>query len=359
MPDRMNLEDIAKQAGVSRSTVSRVINNEPYVSEKTRTRVLEIIERLNFSPNHAARTLVTQRSRVVGVVIPHTANVFFTDNSYFPMLLQGIASAANVRDNSILLWLSQQDEDREHFSQRITRNRISDGLIVASVTDNDPLLDRLINATPHFVMVERPLRYADRISYVSVDNVKGGQMATEHLISLGRRRIGHTTGHLNISDGQDRLIGYKKALERAYIPFNPDLVAEGQFSYDGGYAAMKRLLVHRPDAVFCAGDTAALGAIQAITEAGMRVPDDVAVVGFDDLDVATQSTPQLTTIRQPIQQKGSAAADLLIDLIDGNIEGPRQVLLPTQLVIRHSCGANVATNNRSPVLEEVQSRGRL
>jgi LacI family transcriptional regulator len=337
----MNLEDIAKQAGVSRSTVSRVINNEPYVSEKTRTHVLEIIERLNFSPNHAARTLVTQRSRVIGVVIATTANVFFGDNSYFPMLLQGIAQSTNAEDYSMLLWLSRMDENREHFTQRITRNRISDGLLIASITDTDPLFDRLVSTTPHIVMVECPMRFRDRISYVTIDNVHGGQIATEHLIDLGHRRIAHITGHMTISDGQDRLMGYKRALESASIRFDPNLVTEGEFTYRAGYIAMKKLLPHKPDALFAAGDTTALGAMQAIQEAGMRVPDDIAIVGFDDLDVAIKATPQLTTIRQPIQEKGAVAARLLMDLIEGKAQNPHQVILPTQLVIRQSCGANL------------------
>jgi LacI family transcriptional regulator len=337
----MNLEDIAKQAGVSRSTVSRVINNEPYVSEKTRTRVLEIIERLNFSPNHAARTLVTQRSRVLGVVIPTTGNVFLVDNSYFPMLLQGIAEATVDQDYSMLLWLSKHEEDHVDFSQRITRNRVSDGLLIASISYNDPLFDHLIEFTNYFVMVERPLRYEDRVSYVSVDNVHAGQIATDHLIRLGRRRIAHITGHMTISDGQDRFAGYKRALARADIPFDPNLVAQGLFTYDAGYNCMKSLLPHKPDALFAAGDTTALGAMQAIYEAGLKVPDDIAVIGFDDLDVAPKATPPLTTIRQPIQQKGAAAAQLLMDLIDGRTQSPHQIILPTQLVIRESCGANL------------------
>ncbi|MDZ4763180.1 MAG: LacI family DNA-binding transcriptional regulator [Chloroflexota bacterium] len=336
----MNLEDVAKQAGVSRSTVSRVVNNEGYVSDETRARVLEVIERLNFSPNHAARALVKQRSDVVGVVMPGTANVFFGDNSYFPMLLQGIAEAADQREYNMMLCLGHPNEDREAFSRRIIRNRIADGLIIASISGDDPLIDRLIKAIPYFVMVERPLYHEDAISYVTADNLRGGQIATEHLINLGYRRIAHITGHLNISDGQDRLVGYRRALERAGIPFNPDLVHLGRFSYDAGYHSMKALLEHHPDAVFVSSDTAALGAMRAIQDAGLRIPDDIGVVVFDDLDVAVRATPALTTIRQPVQKKGEAAFALLLDLINGAIQSPHQIILPVQLVIRQSCGAN-------------------
>jgi LacI family transcriptional regulator len=335
----MNLEDVAKQAGVSRSTVSRVVNNEGYVSAKTRARVLEVIERLNFSPNHAARALVKQRSNVVGVVMPGTANVFFGDNSYFPMLLQGIAEAADQRDYSMMLSLGHPNENREAFSRRIMRNRIADGMIIASISADDPLIDQLVQSVPYFVMVERPLYHEDIISYVTADNVRGGQIATEHLLGLGYQRIAHITGHLNIADGQDRLIGYRRALERAGIAFNPDLIHVGRFSYEGGYHGMRALLEQRPDAVFVSSDTAALGAMRAIQEAGLRIPDDIGVVGFDDLDVAPRAAPALTTIRQPVQKKGETALALLLDLLNGAIQPPHQIVLPVQLVIRESCGA--------------------
>lgn len=334
----MNLEDVAKEAGVSRATVSRVLNNERSVSDKTRAHVLEVVERLNFSPNHAARTLVTQRSDIIGIVIPDYANVFFGDSSYFPMLLQGIVETANELDYSILLSISQRNENREHFAQRIIRNRMTDGLVIASIKNDDPLLARLAANIRCFVMVERPLADLNNISYVTSDNVQGGFIATEHLIKLGRRRIAHITGNMTIADAQDRLDGYQKALAEAGIPYDTDLVHWGEFSYYHGYEGAKQLLQYKPDAIFAASDTVALGAMQAIEEAGLCVPNDIAVIGFDDLDEASKSKPQLSTIRQSVRQKGAAAANLLIDMIKGESEEPRQIVLPTELVIRESCG---------------------
>lgn len=337
----MNLEDIAKIAGVSRSTVSRVINKEGYVSPATRSRVMEVVEALNFTPNHAARTLVTQRSHVVGVVVPGTAKVFFGDNSYFPMLLQGVAEAVNVHHYNMLLWLGESNEQREQFNQRILRDRICDGLVLASVFVDDPIVTELVSSNRTFVMVERPMIYEDRVSYVTSDNVQAGRMATEHLISLGYRRIAHITGHMNISDGRERLQGYREALEASGLGYDPDLVYEGSFSYEGGYEGMTHLLPKRPDAVFIASDTAARSAIQVIEAAGLRVPEDIGIVGFDDLDVATNATPHLTTIRQHVQEKGTAALNLLIDLIRGQVKGPQRVILPTELIVRESCGAKI------------------
>jgi len=340
---RLSLEDIAKKAGVSRSTVSRVINKEPYVSEKTRARVMEIIEQVSFRPNPAARMLVTQRTQIIGVVVPQVSNVIFADNSYFPMLLQGASSAINEHDHSMLLWLQQNGESREHFAQRIAQNRWMDGVVLCSIIESDPIIRAVTEIGLPFITVERPVGFSSQVieqsSYVSVDNVHSAMMAVEHLIRLGRRRIAHITGHLTITDGQDRLQGYRLALQRADMPVDENLIFPGYFTREYGYIGMKALLKHKPDAVFAAGDTTAQGALQAIQEAGLRVPDDIALVGFDDLDVATQTVPKLTTIRQPVQQKGSVAASLLIDMVDGQANGPQRVLLPTELVIRQSCGA--------------------
>ncbi len=337
----MNLEDIARRAGVSRSTVSRVINNEPYVNSKTRERVLAIVEAEGFTPNPAARMLVTQRAQVIGVAIPRTLTSVFEATDYFPALLQGVSDGAQERDYATLLWLGHSDQDRDRFYGRILRNRLMDGLIIASATSDLLLNPRLLNTGAIVVTVERPLAYADRVSYVTVDNIKAAEDAVNHLLNLGRRRIGHITGAMDNPDAQDRLAGFQGALQQVGL-FNPDLVAEGMFTTQSGYLGMMQILKRGPvDAVFAASDSMAFGALQALREAHLRVPQDVALVGFDDLPHASEATPRLTTIRQPIQQKGYLATRLLLDLIEGKLEGPQQIILPTQLVIRESTGFDV------------------
>ena len=339
-PRYANLEDIARKAGVSRSTVSRVINDEPYVSERTRTKVRAVIEAEGFSPNPAARMLVTQRTRVIGVVIPHTLLITFQDPFYYPTLLQGVSEVTNERDYATLLWWGQSYDDEDRFARRILQqNRLMDGLIVASATSDDPLIPRLVELGTPFVTVERPAHFEDRVSYVSVDNVQAAQNAVTHLVSLGRRRIGTITGALDNVDGQDRLAGYRNAIQNAGLPFDPALVAEGRFTYQSGAIAARKLIKAGVDAIFAANDISAQGAMEVLREAGLRIPQDVAVMGFDDLPNSMQAAPQLSTVRQPIQQKGVIATSLLLDLIEGKVEGPRQILLPTQLVIRQSCGA--------------------
>lgn len=336
----MNLEDIAKKAGVSRSTVSRVINNDRYVSVDTRERVMRVIEEENFQPNPAARALVTRRTEIIGVVIPNTENIFFTDNSYFPMLLAGLGEATRQRDYALLLWLGELTNKDEHWIRKITTSRQADGLVIASLTHDHPLFPRLLEMHMPIVMIDRPLQHEERINYVTIDNIHSAETAVGHLIAHGRRRIAHITGHVEISDGRDRLIGYQNALTKAGLPVDPNLIYYGKFTRTAGYHGMKYLLQYKPDAVFAGGDTIAIGVLQAIQEEGLRVPDDIGIIGFDDIDVARQSNPQLTTMRQPVQQKGAVAAQLLIDLIEGKLQSPQHILLPTELVIRGSCGAD-------------------
>jgi LacI family transcriptional regulator len=336
---RMNLEDIAQKAGVSRSTVSRVINNDPHVSAKTREKVLRIIERERFQPNPAARTLVTRRTGIIGVVIPAGENIFFTDNSYFPMILAGLNEATRAADYAMLLWLGESAARDEPHIHKILHSRQVDGLVIASLTFDHPLFARLQEATLPIVMIDRPLKHDDRFSYISLDNVTAAEKVVHHFAALGRKRIAHITGQMEISDGRDRLTGYQQGLYKANLPFDPNLVYYGNFSRSSGYRGFQYLLQYKPDAVFAAGDTIAAGLLQAAHEAGVRVPDDVAVIGFDDIDVAQQTIPLLSTMRQPVLEKGAAAARLLIDLIEERVQAPQKVLLPTELIVRQSCGA--------------------
>jgi LacI family transcriptional regulator len=195
----------------------------------------------------------------------------------------------------------------------------------------------MVKHNRRFVMVESPPAYADRVSYVTVDNIGAAMEAARHLIQIGRRRIAHISGQLTIQDGADRMKGFRMAVEEAGL-LDEALIKPGLFSANAGYSRMQELLPLCPDAVFCGGDTAALGAIRAIKDAGLKVPDDIAVIGFDDLDVATQITPALTTIRHRVIEVGSTAARLLIDLLDGRLGHPHHIVMPTELIVRGSTG---------------------
>jgi LacI family transcriptional regulator len=335
----LTLEDIAQKAGVSRSTVSRVVNGHQNVSDGVRKRVLEVIRSTGYHPNPAARNLASQRSWMIGLVIPRSVSVFFTD-PYFPHLTQGVAQACNQHDYTLGLFLIGTKEDEEKVFPRISHRGSLDGILLQTGQIGDHLIDRLINSNMPVVIVGRPF-HADGVSYIDVNNTDAACNAVSHLIRLGYQRIAMITGPHNSTTSIDREEGYHRALTERGRRVDEALVAEGDFTEASGYYAMRHLLAAKPDAVFAASDIMALGAMRAAREAGLRVPQDVAFVGFDDLPLANPPDPPLTTIRQPVYQFGGAAVEILIDMIDNGIEPPRRVIMTTELIVRESCGASL------------------
>lgn len=332
----LTLEDIARLSGVSRSTVSRVINADLNVKEDTRRKVQEIINNFNFQPNLAARRLATGRSNVIGVIIPAGVADVFTD-PYFPQLLQGISALCNTRDYSVMLWLSEPEYEQRMIS-RILHNSLVDGVVVASILMNDPIIQLLIESKmPHILIGRHP---TEDVNYLDVDNLQAGRKATMHLVRLGYKRIATITGKKNQVAGYDRYLGYVKALQDSGMPVRPELVADGDFTEVSGYNAMQRLIMYRPDAVFIANDMMAYGAMRALREANLRIPEDVAIVGFDDIPASSKTVPPLTTVRQAIAPMGSKAADLLINMIESGTITMQKVIMDTELVVRESCGAS-------------------
>ncbi|HMD87858.1 MAG TPA: LacI family DNA-binding transcriptional regulator [Anaerolineaceae bacterium] len=330
----LTLEDVAQYAGVSRSTVSRVINGDPNVNEKTRQKVKDVIQKLDFQPNLAARGLAAGHTNVLGLVIPMGVSAIFTD-PYFPLVIQGVSSACNVLDYSVMLWLAEPEYERRTIRQ-ILYNGLVDGVIVASMLLNDPIVESLAESKLPFILIGRhPTN--NKISYVDVENRISARDAVLYLMRLGRRRIATISGPQTRIAGIDRYDGYVDALRERGITPDSDLVAEGDFTDAGGYFAMQRLLPHRPDAVFAASDMMAIGAMRAIQEAGLLIPEDIAVIGYDDIPLAARTSPQLTTVRQPILREGGMAAETLIDMIAHPSDQPRRIILTSELVIRSSC----------------------
>ncbi len=333
----LTLEEIGKLAGVSRSTVSRVINNHPNVSAKVRQNVERVIRETNYSPHLAARTLASQRSYIIGLVIPRSLQAFFGD-PYFARLTQGIAQAANTYDYTFSLFLLENREIEDRLIPRITRPGFIDGLVIQSTSADDKVLSRVIEGSIPYVIAGRPLHHSN-VTYIDVDNFSGAVMAVEHLIQLGRQRIATIMGPQDISPGLDRSLGYKQALAEHGIQIDKNLMAEGNFTEESGYQAAKQILPFKPDAIFAASDSMAIGAIQAIKEAGLSIPQDIAIVGYDDLAPARYANPQLTTIRQPVLRFGAAVFKILLEIIDGKTNEPQNTILDVELVIRESCGA--------------------
>lgn len=359
MPN-LTLEDIAKLAGVSRSTVSRVINDHPSVSENVRGRVRTVISQTGFHPNMAARSLASSRSYILGLVIPRSVHTFFTD-PYFPRLTEGIAQACNNHGFTLSLFLFHTEEDEHKLFPRLCRRGLVDGTIIQSTNVADDMYEQLGKGEVPFVVAGRPPR-AESYSYVDVDNVNGAYNATRHLALLGKKRIAHIAAPLNTTTGLDRMEGYQKALDESNLLFDPALVLDCDFTESSGYYSTQKLLHQRPDAIFAASDTIALGALRAIREAGLRVPRDIAIVGYDDLPPARQASPNLTTIRQPIRRLGVKLVETLLDIIENGALPPRRVIFGTELIIRDSCGMNQVLyqqDNQHPVPISEQERKEI
>ena len=334
----LTLEDIAREVGVSRSTVSRVVNEHPNVRDDVRRRVLDVIQSTGYHPNAAARTLASQRSWMIGLVLPRSVSSFFTD-PYFPHLTQGIAQACNQHNYTLGLFLVGTQEDEEKIFPRVSRRGFLDGLLVQSGQIGEVLIDRLVGSNLPLVVLGRPA-HASNVSYVDVDNIAAAHNAVVHLIRLGYQRIATIAGPHNSTVSLDRMEGFRQALAERGRTFDEALVAEGDFSEASGYHAMQKLLTAKPDAVFAASDIMAIGAMRAVREAGLRVPEDVAFVGFDDLPLATPPDPPLTTIRQPVYQFGTSAMEVLTDLIENGVQPARRIMMVTELIVRESCGAS-------------------
>jgi DNA-binding LacI/PurR family transcriptional regulator len=327
------LEAVAAHAGVSRATVSRVVNDSPKVSPQAKAAVEHSIEVLGYEPNHAARSLVTKRSNTIALVIAERESRLFADPVLAGMVT-GIASELANSDYMFVLLTAQGDEDR---IARYVRNRHADGVILMSLHGDDPLLATLERLRMPAVLSGRPMS-KHVVPYVDSDNEGGARMAVEYLVKRGRQRIVSITGPTEMCAGIDRLNGFKKGLPSADRRGWRNLVAPGAFTEESGEAAMTELLERMPglDAVFAANDLMAAGALRVLKATGRRVPDDVALVGFDDSSVARHTDPQLTSVRQPIEELGHHMARLLLMRLRSRDVVPDPVVLPTELIVRES-----------------------
>ncbi len=335
---KLTLEEIGRMAGVSRSTVSRVINNEKSVRPEVRRRVQAVIDETGFRPNAAARSLASNRTNVIGLVIPHRVHTLF-DDPYFPLLIQGASQACNVAETTLALFLFQTEAEEEELYPRVVASGAVDGVVVTATRMGDPLLDRLADGALPYVVVGRPDHAESVITYVDADNHGGARAAALHLCNLGYQRIAYIGAPTNTTAGVDRRSGFLEGLAVCGTPPADDLMRDGDYTEASGYRAMLSLLPAHPDAVFVATDTMAVGALRALNEAGVSVPNDVGLVGFDGLPPSERTLPKLSTVRQPVTATGARAVELLLGLVSGEIDGPVHEVMPTELVIRESCGA--------------------
>jgi LacI family transcriptional regulator len=335
------IRELARRSGVSVATVSRVLNHYPDVSDDTRERVLAAAAELDYMPTAAARTLVTKRSYVVGVVLYTGHEHPDIQHPFFQEVLVGLKHSVGARKYDLLLFSTEDGENG--FGNRAylkrSRHHHVDGVVLMGVDARDPAVRELAGSRIPCVAVDLDL-VGPRTGYVMSDNPRGAELAVEHLYRLGHRRVAHVTGLMTTKPAADRLLGYRSACERLGLPYRDHYVQEGDFYVESGYAAAEALLdaPEPPTAVFAASDLMAVGAMQAAHDRGLAVPGDLAVVGFDDIQIAPLLRPALTTVRQDKARLGSAAGDALVQMIEDTAFTPPVVTLPVELVVRDSTG---------------------
>jgi DNA-binding LacI/PurR family transcriptional regulator len=329
------LEEVAALAGVGRGTVSRVINGSPSVSERARAAVEAAVAELGYVPNHAARALAGKRTDSIALVIPEPETKLFGE-PYFSDIILGVGAELADTDMQFLLTLARTGQERRRLSQYLRAHRV-DGVLLVSIHKDDPLPDLLEQIGMPAVLGGRRCEL-ESMSYVDSDNAGGARAAVADLLERGRRRVATITGPLDMYVARCRLDGYRRAIEDSAAPGDPALVAEADFTEEGGGAAMRALLERCPeiDAVFAASDVMAAGALAVLREAGRRVPQDVALVGFEDSAIARHTDPPLTSVRQSTEEMGRTMARVLLEEIATRSATRRHVVLETELVRRES-----------------------
>ena len=335
---RVTIKDVAAQASVSYQTVSRVINNNDNVTEKTRQRVQQTIEALNFRPSLAARSLPRQRSCVIGLIIPYDADHLFRD----PHLLAQISSydeVANAHGYNLLLSTAGNSNSGIDAYERFVRNQVADGALVVETASHQAGSELLVKQGYPYVTIGYDLS-GPQAYFVHCDDRAGAREATLHLLQKGHYRIGVINGPpLGAIGGQNaRLVGHQQALSEFGLCFDPTLLVYGDYTRPSGQMATQKLLAltNPPTAIFALNDRMAMGAIRTLHAVGLCVPEDVAVVGFDDIPAAADFNPALTTVSQPSQKIGQLATEMLFKLIAGEPVSPKEVILPVKLIIRQS-----------------------
>jgi DNA-binding LacI/PurR family transcriptional regulator len=329
------LEDVARVAGVSRATVSRVVNGTRNVDPQLQETVRNAIEQTGYSPNRAARSLVTRRTGTVALVISGAGggSDVFTD-PFFGRVTAGVVDFLRLHGVHPVLMLADSDQARSEVVEFL-RQGSADGALLVSTHAADPLPARLLAASVPAVLYARPGSPMP-VSYVDLDHHAGGRLAADHLVAAGRTTIATISGPLDVLASQDRLAGFRDAMARHGFPYVP--TAEGGFTAESGAAAMERLLAECPglDAVFAANDLMAQAAVHVLQAHGKRVPEDVAVVGFDDSTPALTCRPQLTTVRQPVEDMAAKMAELLLAGLEKPGQRPKSVIFEPELVVRAS-----------------------
>ncbi len=332
--NNLTILDVAREAGVSFGTVSRVLNEDKHVRVETRERVQRAIDRLGFVANRHARILAGGKSGTVGVLVPDLGT------EYIGEIMRGADAELALGGYGIILYTTHRVAKKEAEYVAVCLQGMADGLLLVLPRNPSDFVGTLVKRKFPFVFIDHQGFGKDSAS-VSAANWQGAYEATEYLIRLGHRRIGFITGWADLKAAQDRLKGFQAALRTNHVPEDPELIFEGTFAQLDGYHGELKFLRGRnpPTAVFASNDMMAMGVIDAARENGLRVPEDISVVGFDDIYLASQVRPAITTVRQPLEKMGRVAAQMLLEIMRNPGNRKDNLELPTDLVIRNSCRA--------------------
>ncbi|MFW5991991.1 MAG: LacI family DNA-binding transcriptional regulator [Halanaerobiaceae bacterium] len=323
------IKDIAREANVSTTTVSRVLNDKPDVSEETRNKIKNIIHKYNYNPNNIARGLVLKQTKTIGLIIPDISNPFF------PEVVKGLEKEAKEAGYSVIICDTENEISQEKNSVNLMISKQVDGLVIfPSITLKDKFENLFGNNMP-VIQLDRNIPDLE-FPTVGVDNREAAFKTVEYLLKKGHREIGHVTGKMHTFTAQERLKGYKDALSQNDIDPDEGLICQGDYSKKSGYRAMNKFIANcLPSAIFFANDLMAIGAYEAAREKNINIPGDVSIIGHDDIEIASLVRPSLTTMRQPKNKLGKIAANLLISLIEGGIE-EKEIILNAELIERDS-----------------------
>ncbi len=326
------LKDVAERAGVSTATVSHVINETRFVSDELKARVHQAMEELNYHPNAIARSLRRRSTHNIGMIVPDISYPFLAE------VARGVENAGFELGYNVILCDSNGDLEREADYIQLLQEKKADGIVFVAAGESSSHVQALIEQGMPVVVCDRELAGVE-VDTVIADNVGSGYQATEHLIELGHRRIGCIAGPPMLEISSKRVAGYRRALEQHGLPRREELMAQGDFRSRGGYEAMGELLTldEPPTAVFACNDLMAIGAICAASQERLRIPQDIAIVGCDDIALASFTNPSLTTVAQPKHELGAAAVEMLVERIRDKSKPTTRRLLPTELVLRDSC----------------------
>ncbi|MFN7252631.1 MAG: LacI family DNA-binding transcriptional regulator [Anaerobacillus sp.] len=329
------IKDIAKAAGVSVTTVSRALNGYSDVNEKTRERIKQIAQELQYSPNTLARSLVMNKTKTIGLLVSGMTRGSIKDNFTYEILC-GINDTTSSLDYDLIFFSTNTSKQKEKSYTQLCRERKVDGVIIQGIKTDDPYLREVIDSDIPCVLIDIPIEGAS-VGYITTDNVLGAKNAVKHLLQLGHKHIGMINGHNQAFVSQQRLEGYRLGLIEDNIDFNWNYVVNGAFDEDQAYLVSKKLLQTNPQltAIFSASDVMALGVLRAAKELNRSIPDDLSLVGYDDIVLASYVSPPLTTIAQDKYLMGQKAAELLVAMLQGGIE-ERRIVIDTVLVERSS-----------------------